>query len=147
MNSNEQQEQLELTSSNVRTILDECFLRNEHEIPEDKIILVEGIRNTFGFHPDRVQSNKQAIKSLLSQLNPKFKDGWTFLNIPLTSNGVQWGEHQNAEQLVVLGIAARYIEELPSKRLSAVFPGGMPYVTIRREVFNEEPNTIEANNA
>jgi hypothetical protein len=95
-------------------------------------IIVDGILNKYGLHPDRVAWHKEEIRTLLNQMPKQFHagggGGWSFLNLCVTEDGTQWGEHRNMEQLGVLAIAADMGFYCYPRDVWKVFPGGMPYV-------------------
>ena len=51
----------------------------------------------------------------------------SFLRMPFTGKGVQWGEHNNVQDLVALGLATGMLECCASKALWSLLPGGLPY--------------------
>jgi len=51
----------------------------------------------------------------------------------MDKHGVQWGEHRNIEQLVVLGIAAKMVKYCMPRDMWGILPGGMPYIAIDTE--------------
>lgn len=54
--------------------------------------------------------------------------GSSFLNACVDRDGVQWGEHVNVDELVMLGQGIGKLKFcLPRERWD-VFPGGMPYI-------------------
>ena len=127
-----------LTAEKVEEIFMDCLFRKEEinkGIPIKEPIKVEGLVNTFGFHPDRVKKHKEEIKSLLRELPDQFfkngGGGWSFLNLCNTKDGEQWtGLHQRMEQLVCLGIAIGKVRyNLPRENWN-ILPGGVPYVSI-----------------
>ena len=121
-----------LTAKNVETIFMDCLFRDDEDT--SKAVIVEGILNQFGFHPDRLESHKQAIAEMLAELPDEFQSdkggGWSFLNACMTKAGEQWGEHQNMEQLFTLGIATKKANWLMPRKMWKALPGGMPYVVV-----------------
>ncbi len=91
-----------------------------------------GIVSNVGFHPERLESHKEEIKSMLDCLPEAFhKDtggGTSFLNACMDKDNHQWGEHQNMEQLFQLGNALKLSAWLLPKEIWSSLPGGMPYV-------------------
>ena len=134
---------MELTAENVRELFIGCMykeeIKSEEEIPHGSIV-VEGIRNTVVFDPKMVKSNKEDIKDLLGQISEDFSSkeagGTSFMNLPMTKDGIQWGEHMNAEQLMLLGIASGYMTYLVPPDGWKMLPGGMPYLVVS---FEEKP--------
>lgn len=125
-----------IIANNVEKVFFHCLYRKEELIngkaPEDAIV-VEGILNKFGLHPGRVRSNREEIKDFVEMLPDTFKEGWSFLKICFDKDGRQWGEHRTAEQLVVLGLAAEYMEYLVPKEMWSMLPGGVPYIKVHTD--------------
>lgn len=122
-------------ASKIEKIFLDCLYKPE-EIDNDKTpqdaVLVQGIVRDFGFHPQRLQSHKEEIRLLLTEMPKEFHKqgggGWSFLNLCMDKNGDQWGEHPNMEQLVALAIGCGLGNYQLPKDLWASLPGGMPYV-------------------
>jgi hypothetical protein len=94
-------------------------------------VIVEGIINKFGLHPDRVKEAKEEVEGFIEQLPETFKEGGSFLNVCTTKDGELWtGQHMVAEQLVVLGIAIGKIEYCAPREMWTVLPGEMPYIRV-----------------
>jgi len=129
---------MKLTPENVDAVLKDCFLRTENEIPREEVLEIDSVRVQYGFHPGRVENNAASIKDMLAQLDPKFAEGWSFLNIPFLASGEQWGEHRNADALVALGLAAGFIDELLPAQMNKMMPGGVPFIFIKKVVFESE---------
>ena len=129
---------MELTAENVRNIFMDCLFRNE-EVKDGKPtvdhIEIDGPRIKLGFHKERVLSHKTEIGKLLMQLPEDFygKAGAAFLTACNTKHGNQWGEHQNMEQLLTLGMAVELVICTPDE-MSAIMPGGMPYYKVIEEI-------------
>lgn len=128
----------ELTAVAVEKILVDCLFKDE-EMPDPKTppegaILVQGVINNYGFHPERVASHKTEIVGLLEELDSSFHasggGGMSFLNACVDKNGRQWGEHRNIEQLYVLGAAIGAASFPLPKQMWGMMPGGMPYIVI-----------------
>jgi hypothetical protein len=123
---------MKLTSENVNNImLDSLFKEGEDE---SNGVHAEGIIVRYSFHPDRLQSHKEAIKDMLSQLpDPFMKDsggGWSFLNACQDKSGTLWGQHRDMEALVCLGIACGMAHFQMPREMWSIFPGGMPYFEV-----------------
>lgn len=130
---------MELKASEVSRIFIDClFPENYMELPMDtKCIMVEGITRTFGFKADKIEEHVSEIKALLDELQPEFHEeiggGYTFMSMPFDKNGTQWGEQINAQELMVLGIAAGWAKYLMPRPLWVAFPGGVPYIMIPKD--------------
>jgi len=123
----------------VETIFKDCLFR-EDEMGKDgkpkgiKMIEAEGIKSTFGFHPDRVEKHRKKIIEFLKEMPEEFSKGggWSFLNLCNTEDGKQWtGLHVIMEQLVCLGIAIGKVSYCLPREMWSALPGGMPYVQIK----------------
>ena len=103
-------------------------------VPEGAV-LVEGIQNKFGFHPGRLEENREKVKKWLEALPRKFRrdvgGGWSFLKACDQQNGVQWtGFHERMDQLFCLGIGLGMVESRLPKNMWSTLPGFMPYYVI-----------------
>jgi len=129
---------MELTANNVREIVEFCLYKKEENVEKGKIpkeaIAVEGVVNSFGFHPKRIDEKVEDIVSMLHELPVKFMQdeggGWSFLNAFETKNGVHWGEHINIDELICLGIAIRKVKFSLPREMWKALPGGMPYFVV-----------------
>ena len=123
---------MELTSQNVFTVFTDCLFKEGEDTTMH--VKVEGIMSTFGLHPNRLESHKEDIRSMLDQLPDDFKQehggGMSFLNACNTKDGNQWGEHTNMEQLFVLGIGIGFAKYCMPRTAWIAFPGGMPYIVV-----------------
>lgn len=102
--------------------------------PEDAVI-VEGIRNKLGFHPDRLENKRTKVIEWLRVLPHQFHKndggGWSFLNACNQENGIQWtGLHQRMEQLFCLGMGLGLVKLQLPREVWQALPGGMPYYVI-----------------
>lgn len=128
-----------LTSDNVYKIITDCLfdrseVQEEDGIPDDAV-LVEGVMLKTGFHPDRLEDHRSHVKDMLLQLPDQFFEftggGWSFLNMVQRKNNSQWGEQKDADALLALGLALDLIKPLMPKETWKMFPGSMPYITIK----------------
>ena len=119
-------------AQNIDTILKDCLFRNGED--QSAAMIAKGIVTNFGFHPERLEGHRVQIVEELSSLPSEFYanngGGWSFLNMCNDNNGVQWGEHQNMEQLVCLGMALGLVKEQFPHDMRSVLPGGMPYYVV-----------------
>ena len=99
------------------------------EIPEDSV-RVEGVSGNFGFNPTRLEEQREKVVAWLSELPEEFKEGWTFLNGCMQSDGVQWGEQSTVDQLFTMSIGLKLGSYLMAREMWSAFPGGMPYFQI-----------------
>lgn len=133
---------MKLTPEAVHTIMTDCLYREDELTRDDAgnfvtpkdAIVVQGITSIFGLHPQRVTAHRLEIKELLEELSDDFKEGMSFLRLPLTKDDELWGEHGDAQALMVLGIAAGLMRYLTPREMWGILPGGMPYLEIMEEV-------------
>ena len=124
-----------LTSQRVEVVFMVCRFKDGEDI--SNCIVAEGIVNAVEFHLGRIEEYRQKIHDMLAELPDEFKTsgggGYSFLNACVDKHGNQWtGLHRTVEQLVQLGIAIGEVEYfLPRDRWS-IFPGGMPYFTVKQ---------------
>lgn len=95
-------------------------------------LLVEGVMRKFGFNPEKIEANKDAIKEILDEMPTEFHKncggGWSFLQLCVDKDGNQWGEHTNIDDLICLAIAADMGSFMFPREMWETLPGGMPYV-------------------
>jgi hypothetical protein len=95
----------------------------------------EGIVNSVGFHPTRLETHAEEVKSMLDELPTAFHKsgggGWSFLQACNDRNDEQWtGTHQVMEQLFQLGIGIKCVTLLAPREMWSMLPGGMPYYIV-----------------
>lgn len=101
-----------------------------------KSIVVEGIVNTYAFDPEKIALHRQDFVDLIRELPTEFlpasgggSGGWTFLNLCMTKDEVQWTSfHLVQERLMCLCMAAGLAKYILGREMWSSFPGGMPYV-------------------
>lgn len=123
-----------LTPTRVNEIFMDCLFRDGEST--DDAVVVEGIVSKFGFNPVRLESHREDVRALLSQLPKEFHiesagGGWSFLNACTRSDGELWtGEHAKMEQLFALGVALDLVSCLLPREMWSALPGGMPYYAV-----------------
>lgn len=121
-----------LTSKAVEDVFVKCLFTDGENVGNH--IAVRGVVSNFGFCPERVEEQKETVRSLLSQLPPEFQasggGGYSFLNGCMRSDGEQWGEQRNVEQLFCIGMACGLVSELLPVALMPLLPGGVPYYVV-----------------
>ena len=124
---------MDLNSENVAKLFSSCLFDDEYtgENQPSKEYWAEGggVVRQFVFDIRKIKNHKEDIKSLLDQLPNSFKDnmiGDSFIMMPFTKNGYQWGEQRNAEQLMTLGVASGYLQVSPRKVWMCTH--GVPYI-------------------
>jgi hypothetical protein len=121
---------MELTAENVEKIFMDCLFDDKEVVegwPKEELTPGSGVMTNCGFNKKRLEAHRQEISELLDQLPEGFKQGWSFLNMCVDKNGVQWGEHPNMDQLVCLGTAIGKLKLLAPREMWGMLPGGMPY--------------------
>lgn len=122
----------------IRAIFDDCLLPNNYT-NETKCISIQGVTAIFGLDPEKIEKHRTEIYDLMKVLphtfweNPIGNDGYSFLRLPFTKDNVQWGEQKNAQELMVLGLAAGYMQYLFSKEYWTELPGSVPYIIIHEK--------------
>lgn len=137
-----------LTSENVRNIFLDCLFTDDEiksinlkseELPPDAV-LVSGVTVKVGFKKARVDKHQEDIKELLTQLSDDFFQdkggGMSFLKLPFLKDGEQWGEHTSAQELLLLGLASKFMRCAP-REMWNLFPGGVPYIVIDLKGFQD----------
>jgi hypothetical protein len=120
---------MELTAENVDNVTLDCLFKDEELVdglPTIEFIKVDGITRTWGLHPERLESHKEDVASMLDALPEGFRSGWSFLNVCQRADGVQWGEHKQCEALMVLGKGLGLVTQI-NDLMGMKLPGGVPY--------------------
>lgn len=133
---------MELTYQNLHNVMEDCLYRpteisgaaeNENAVPAGAVC-AEGVLHNFCFHPQRLESHRQDVKSMLSNMEDAFMvekgGGMSLIRMPFTKDGKQFGEQIDAECLYVLGNALGYCKFCLPREMWDILPGGMPYVQI-----------------
>jgi hypothetical protein len=133
-----------LTSEAVGEILKTVLFKDdemEDDNPPAGAVIVDGLVNKYAFHPERVVAAKPQIDALLSELPDNFHKskggGWTFLNACQDRHGELWGQHQDMERLICLGIAAESAAWV-IKDMANILPGGVPYFEVHPALAQDE---------
>lgn len=124
-------EPMQLTAANVTAVFKDCLAESVQAATQ----IVDGVRIKACFDRDKVTANRENILSMLSCLPEQFHalngGGWTFLNMCMTADCIQWTDfHETCDNLVCLGIAIGAVKFLLTREFWQCFPGGMPYLTI-----------------
>lgn len=133
---------MELNAQNVMNVFNDCMFQYEHmdngnlkEEHKNRLKVSEGVRLKVGFDSDKLIKHREDIQSMLSELPSAFHQstggGYSFLNACVTKDGTQWGEHQNVEELMCLGLATDLVSFPLPKDMWSILPGGMPYFTVK----------------
>ena len=114
-----------------KIFIDSLFRENEDT---KNYVEAEGLLTKIGFHPERLESHRDEVIELLEMLPDTFRKdgggGWSFIKMPFTKDGEQWGEHKNADELLMLAVGLGLMQYLTTRDLWPYLPGGMPYVII-----------------
>lgn len=140
-----------IDATEVYTTFMDCLYSDEEvakfgqEVLAAKCVTVQGIFHTFGFNPDKLEKHKDRIFQILLEFPDQFMSskggGWSFLNACNDKEGNQWGEHQNMEQLICLGIAIGKAKWMIMPRpVWKTLPGGMPYFVVLDK--SDEPAAV-----
>lgn len=127
---------MNLTAENVHQCFINCLFNDNYdpEVANRTAVKVYGITMNIGFDPEKLKGNKETIRALLNELPDEFRvnlgGGMSFLQMCMTKDGTHWGEHHNMEKLVLLGMAAGYMQECLPRAMWHVLPGGMPYYVV-----------------
>ena len=124
----------------VREIFESMMFTNEEvtDLGEERCgeiaKIVQGVCCQVGFHPDRIESNRDRITELLSELPSEFKEsgggGWSFLNACTDKDGNLWGQQRDVDMLICIGLAIRKVEYNLPQELWCALPGGVPYFVV-----------------
>ena len=122
-----------LTSENVERLLKSMLISEGDPIPaESESTIARGITANVRFCTAKVTDHREEIRMMLDELPKQFRQshggGWTFLNMVTRRDGSQWGEQQQAEWLLLMGLAAGLIKYLVPKDSWNIFPGRVPYL-------------------
>ena len=136
-----------LNAKKVNEIFKDCLFK-EHPVCGTAFIPVVGITSNVGLQPSKVEEHSDEIKELLDELPDNFKEnlggGWSFLEACVDKEGNQWGEHNNIQELLMLGIASGWAGYLvSSKELWSTFPGGVPYFMVFNNKHEVETRIVE----
>lgn len=141
LGSNEPSEHL--TAEHVNELMMDC-LHQDYPLIVSTIV-VSGVMHSFAFAARKIEEHHEQIHQMLLELPREFYEGadtggWSFLNLCLTKDGHQWtGAHAEMEALMVLGLAAGWLDMPLSKNHWMLLPGGVPYVVVRNERKQVEP--------
>lgn len=124
-----------LIPEHVQAVFMACLFKDGEDTSDH--IVADGIVQTVGFHPGRIEEHRQEIHNMLAELPDEFRasngGGSSFLNACMNKHGNQWtGVHQTQEQLVQLGIAIGEVEYCLPRDMWKILPGGMPYIAVRQ---------------
>lgn len=136
MDDNEQHEKRYVDiASEVHSLMSECLAE---QFDSDGVIKVDAVVSSFAFDGAKINARSERIKALLSVMHSNFHKqhggGWSFLQLPMDADGIQWGEQLEAEALVALAIAAGMGQFTLPRDMWSALPGGVPYVVFDTRV-------------
>ena len=137
-----------ISANRVREIFMDSLLPTDHT-DDTKCISVYAVTSIFGLDPEKIENHRDEIRALMEELPNEFWDepigqnGYSFLKLPFTKDGEQWGEQQNAQELMFLGLASGYMQYLFSMDFWKALPGSVPYVTIHKEPISIPSITVK----
>jgi hypothetical protein len=122
----------------VNDIFLDCLFRDDEIVDGEPVVhavVVEGVAHKYGFHCNRLQSNRQAVVEQIKTLPDTFKvnggGGWSFLNLCIDNKGQQWAEQITAEKLLCLALGLRLASYCLQRDLWSALPGQVPYVVFK----------------
>lgn len=110
------------------------YTESELTKPRDAVV-VRGVTGTYTFHPERLESYREAVTRWVYALPAYFQadkgGGGSFVNACYDSQNVQWTSLQaQVEQLFCLGMGLRLVTCPVPRDAWRWLPGGVPYYTI-----------------
>lgn len=122
----------------IEALFMDCLFKSEELIdgkPANGLepVVAEGITQTVGFHPARIEAAKPAVVEVIKRMHDNFLKskggGWSFLNLCNDRDDNQWANlHRTMEQFVQLAIGCGLGGYLMPREMWSIMPGGMPYV-------------------
>lgn len=91
-------------------------------------VVVEGIVNTFVFHPERLMEAAPKVKEMLTRigcLNTN-EDGKAFVSLCQEIDGTLWGQHRDMEGLVCLALGLGWAQGVFPREFWSALPAGLP---------------------
>lgn len=121
-----------IDAKRVDEIFYDCFLPvNDKSEAKENSTFVEGITIDVFFDNEKLDKNKNELNNIINNLNPTFKNGWTFLNLCLDKENNQWtGLHEEMQKLMLLGMAIGRMGYCCGRDLWNILPGNVPYVYV-----------------
>ena len=122
----------------INEILKDCLFRpdelNEAGGLDDMSLaaLVEGVTVSVGLNKERLETYRDEVQEMVDQLPDSFRteNGDSFVNMCVTKDGAQWGEHPNMQELMFLSVGLDLMEStLPRPLWGAA--GGVPVLRIK----------------
>jgi len=115
---------------------------------QDAAVFADGVMLKVGFHPERLKEKTPDILAFLTDMPEEFGKssggGWSFLNACNDSKGELWGQHQDVDTLLCMGIAIGAAKILLPRDMWSVLPGGVPYFSVDTSVVSDIETKEEA---
>lgn len=132
---------MELNYANLNAVFSDCLFTADEvkakQLQPGDYVAVQGVVNNVGFHPERLESHREDIASMLLQLPDAFLStgggGMSMLQMPFTKDGTQYGEQSDAEKLYMLGKGLELADFLMPREMWSMMPGGLPYIVVYGE--------------
>ena len=130
----------------IHEIFMDCLFKNVSD--DDMCISVYTLTGIFGFVPEKIEKYSHEIHSMLQELPIEFHEGsgggYSFLQLPFTKDGNQWGEQPNANELMALSLATGHMQYLFGKTMWGMLPGSVPYIVIPKNRVHIEPVSVKS---
>lgn len=128
---------MQLTSANIKAVIHDCLFKDE-EVPDrdnpPEHVKAEGVMMRVAFHPERLESHREDVRSMLSQLSDDFMHdkggGMSLMNMVANKDGELYGEQRDADALFMLGSALGLAKFTMPREMWRILPGSMPYITV-----------------
>lgn len=122
-----------LTPQRVEEIFMGCLFEEGEDTSD--YVFGEGITKNVGFHPERLEAQREDIEAMLMELPDSFMaskgGGMSFLRACMTRDEHLWtGEHLRMEQLFTLGLAIKKAKFAMPRMMWGALPHGMPYYIV-----------------
>jgi len=90
--------------------------------------IVAGLNKRFALHKERLELHRPIVVYWLTLLSDTFREnGWTFLKVPFLADGTKWGNPDDGDILMVLGMGLDLVTVLLPRELDSSLAGGVPY--------------------
>ncbi len=133
---------MNLDAGRVNEIFMSCLFKEAED--KSNYTVGQGVMNKCGFHPERLESYRQEVKELCSELPDEFHQGkgggMSFLNACMDRHGNHWAEHPTIDMLFILANALGIASFCMPREMWGMLPGGMPYLVFKIGDTNENRN-------
>lgn len=132
--------EIPLSVATLDEVIKDCLAKEEELIWRQGVqqvedlsafVFVHGVHAAFALHKQRLELHRPIVTYWLSLLSNTFRgNGWTFLKVPFLADGTRWGEEDDADVLMVLGMGLDLVVTLLPRALDSSLAGGVPYFKI-----------------